>query len=162
MRKSVLAIAICLFVSGCSTSNPATSASPSAQTNSARLRALYEAFAHGDVPTVLATFDADIVWMEAENLSYAAGNPYRGSQAIVQGIFARLGQEWSQFRVTPERFIDGGDTVAVTGRYSGTFKSTGLPVDAQFVHVWTFRNGKIVRMEGYTDTAQFARAMTAR
>ena len=155
MRNITAVIALSVLAFSC-----ATTSTPS-RTNSEYLRSLYDAFGRGDVPTVLAAFDPSIEWYEAENFSYAAGNPYRGPQAIVQGIFARIGSEWTNFKVTPERFIDGGDVVAVTGRYDGTFNATRQPLHAQFAHVWTFRNGKIVRFEQYTDTSQFARVMAA-
>ena len=41
----------------------------------ALIRNLYEAFAKGDVPAVLAAMSPDIVWNEAENYPYADGNP---------------------------------------------------------------------------------------
>jgi uncharacterized protein len=153
MRNGIRLFLLSLLVVGCASTSPTRS-------NSQYLRELYDAFARGDVPTVLAGFDPDIVWNEAESSAYASGNPYRGPQAIVQGIFMRLGTEWNDYRVKPDQFIDGGDTVAVAGRYSATFKSTGRPLDAPFVHVWTFRNGKVVGFRQYTDTAQFNRVMT--
>lgn len=42
--------------------------------NSEPVRALYAAFAKGDMPAALATMAADIVWNEAENFPYADGN----------------------------------------------------------------------------------------
>jgi hypothetical protein len=38
-------------------------------------------------------------------------------------------------------------------------KATGKPVDAQFAHVFEFRNGKIIRFQQYTDTKQWAIAI---
>jgi hypothetical protein len=35
-------------------------------------------------------------------------------------------------------------------------KATGKPVDAQFAHVFEFRNDKIIRFQQYTDTKQWA------
>ena len=58
-----------------------------------------------------------------------------------------------------EHFVDGGDKVAVEGRYRGTMKASGIAVDAQFVHIWRFRQGKIVRFQQYTDTQQWAAAV---
>ena len=125
--------------------------------NGDRMRGLYDAFGRGDVPTVLASFDPNIVWMEAENINYADRNPYRGPQAVTEGIFMRIGQDWNNFKVTVDQIVDGGDTVVALGRYTGTNKATGQPLDAQFAHVWTLRDGKVVRFQQYADTAQFAK-----
>jgi ketosteroid isomerase-like protein len=135
---------------------------PSGQSEAAQLvAALYEAFARGDVASVLAAFDSDIVWNEAENFVYASGNPYCGPQAILDGVFAPLATEWDGFAVHPESILSGGDRVVVTGRYRGVYKRTGKSVDSQFVHVWTLRGGRVTTFQQYTDTLQFARATGA-
>jgi ketosteroid isomerase-like protein len=119
---------------------------------------LYEAFGRGDVPAVLGAFDPQISWSEADNFLYADGNPYIGPEAVAGGVFQRIVSDVDGFAVVPERFVDGGETVVVEGRYRGTMKATGTPVNAQFAHVWTFRDGKIVRFQQYTDTRQWADA----
>jgi ketosteroid isomerase-like protein len=122
------------------------------------VRSIYAAFAAGDVPGVVARMAPDMVWNEAENFPYADGNPYRGPQAILGGVFARLGSEWDGFAAVPEEFLDAGATVIVLGRYRGTYKATGRPLDAQMVHVWRIEDGRAARFQQYTDTLQAARA----
>lgn len=122
------------------------------------VKALYEAFGKGDVAAVLGAFDPQIEWTEAENFLYADGNPYVGPQAVAEGVFQRLVSDIEDFAVLPEHFIDDHDTIAVEGRYRGRMKATGTPVDAQFVHVWRLRDGKVVRFQQYTDTKQWADA----
>lgn len=63
------------------------------QQNVNTVRGLYEAFAAGDVPTVLNSFDPGIEWNEAENYIYADRNPYVGPEAVLGGIFMRLATE---------------------------------------------------------------------
>jgi ketosteroid isomerase-like protein len=125
------------------------------------VQAIYDAFAKGDIPAVLGRMSPDIVWNEAENFPYADGNPYVGPDAIVKGVFARLGSEWSGFAVAVEDILDAGDTIVATGRYTGACKATGKPIRAQFAHVWSIADGKAVRFQQYTDTLQVARATGA-
>lgn len=120
------------------------------------VKALYDAFGRGDVPAVLGAFDPEIQWKEAENFLYADGNPYVGPQAVAEGVFQRIVSDVDNFSVLPERFADGGDTVVAEGRYRGTMKTTGTPVDAQFAHVWQLRDDKVVRFQQYTDTKQWS------
>ena len=47
----------------------------------------------------------------------------------------------------------------VLGRYRGTLKASGAALDAQYCHVYGFRDGKAVTFQQYTDTAQWARLM---
>lgn len=126
--------------------------------NAEIVKALYDAFGRGDVPAVLSMLDPAIEWNEAENFLYAEGNPYRGPQAVADGVFKRIVSDVDNFAVLPERFTVGTDTVVVEGRYRGTMKATGTPVDAQFAHVWELRDGKIVGFQQYTDTKQWAEA----
>jgi ketosteroid isomerase-like protein len=130
-----------------------------AQENVERIKSLYEAFARGDIGAVLGVLDAQIIWNEAENLRYADGNPYVGPQAVLMGVFARIGAEWEGFSATPEDLLGSGDKVVGMGRYRGMFKATSKRADAQFVHVFQFRDGKVVRFQQYTDTAQFRDVM---
>ena len=131
------------------------------QDNVAIVRRLYDAFAAGDVPTVLGLLSPDIVWSEAENFPYADNSPYRGPEAVLTGVFGRLGTEWSGFGAHPEEFIDGGDTVVVLGRYKGTCVATGKSMDAQMAHVVRLTDGRITAFQQYVDTLHVARATGA-
>ncbi|MFL6843552.1 MAG: nuclear transport factor 2 family protein [Allosphingosinicella sp.] len=123
------------------------------------VRSIYSAFASGDIPGVVGAMAPEMEWNEAENFPYADGNPYRGAEAILGGVFARLGGEWDGFAAVPEEYLDAGDTVVVLGRYRGTCKATGGKLDAQMAHVWRVRDGKAVHFQQYTDTLQAHRAM---
>lgn len=122
----------------------------------------YAAMGHGDASAAIALIDPQVVWNEAENFLYADRNPYVGLDAVLSGVFGRLMAEWDGFSAIPDEFVDGGDTVVVFGRYGGVYKPTGAKVHAQFVHVMHFQNGKIVRFQQYTDTAQFREAAARR
>jgi uncharacterized protein len=121
------------------------------------VRGLYESFAKGDVPAVLAALDAEVDWREAENFIYADRNPYVGPQAVLEGIFMRLGGEWESFKATPAEFHGDGATVFVQGRYEAVYKANGRKLDAQFMHVWTLGDSKVKKFRQYTDTLQAAR-----
>jgi ketosteroid isomerase-like protein len=126
-----------------------------AQDNLQVVQAFYEAVGSGTVPVALGHLDANVEWNEAENFVYADHSPYVGIDNLVNGLFMRLMTEWEGFAAVPEQFIASGDRVAVLGRYSGTYRETGKPMNAQMVHVFKVADGKIVHFQQYTDTAQF-------
>jgi ketosteroid isomerase-like protein len=126
------------------------------QDNVSIITTLYAEFAAGNAPAVLAAFDAAIEWNEAENFLYADGNPYIGPAAVAEGVFGRIGEEWEGFSVDVEQIVGCGDVVLAMGRYRGTYVATVETLDAQFAHVWWVRDGKVVRFQQYTDTAQAA------
>ncbi|GAN00217.1 ketosteroid isomerase-related protein [alpha proteobacterium U9-1i] len=101
----------------------------------------------------------DIIWNEAENFPYADGNPYRGPQAIAEGVFARCVGEWEDFAVKPEELLDAGETVVALVRYAGVYKATGKPMNPQAVHVWRITNAKVTQFQQYADTLHVAQAI---
>ncbi len=130
--------------------------------NSKTVESMYAAFGRGDIPFVIGILDPELIWNEAEGFIYADKNPYIGVQAVLDGVFARLGAEWDGFSAVPHEIVDGGETVVALGRYGGVYKATGVKIDAQFVHVLKFKAGKIANFQQYTDTAQFADAVRPR
>lgn len=126
------------------------------------LASLYDAFGRGDVPTVLGAMDPEIRWHEAEGNPYMpSGEAWVGPDAIVQNLFAKLGDDWDGFTVHPKSFHDAGNVVVVEGRYVGTHGVTGKSLDAQFCHVWSVENGKITKFQQYVDTGKLQEAMGA-
>lgn len=127
--------------------------------NVAVVNGMYQSFAKGDVPSVVAAMDANIVWNEAEGNAYADGNPYKGPDAVVKGVFGRLGAEWDGFKLVDINLHEmSNNQVLATLRYQGTFKKTGKKIDAQVAHLWTLNNGKAVSFQQYVDTKQLAEA----
>lgn len=151
-----------LFLTATTGCTPQTQQSAATPASSARaaVDAVYAGFAAGDIPMAISTMAPDIEWSEAQGNPYADKNPYIGPDAIVSGLFARLGGEWADFAATPEEFISEGNRVVVFGRYSGVYLASGKTLDAPFVHSWTVNDGKIAKFQQYTDTAGQAAVMT--
>jgi len=123
------------------------------------INSAYEAFANGDIDGVVATFDANITWNEAEGNTYADGNPYVGYEAIVNGVFGRVVTEWDGFKLVDIKLHEiSGNEVLATLRYNGIYKATGKKIDAQVAHHWKLNNGKVVSFQQYVDTKQLADA----
>jgi hypothetical protein len=129
--------------------------------NVATIRAIYDAFGSGDIPAALERLSPDLVWNEADDFPYADRNPYVGPQAVLEGVFARIGGEWDGFGVNVEELLDAGDTVVMLGRYSGTYKATGKPQDTQVVHVWRLKDGRAVGFQQYANTLHVAKVTGA-
>lgn len=124
------------------------------------LKDVYEAAAQDDIPSVLAAFDPDIEWREADGHPYQPdGKPWIGVDAVRQNLFNNLDSEWDGFTVSPQAYHDAGDTVVVECRYTGTHNATGKSLNAQACHVWKLRDGKVKSFQQYVDTAQLLDAM---
>ncbi|MDD7942193.1 nuclear transport factor 2 family protein [Actinomycetospora lutea] len=120
--------------------------------NAALVRSAYEAFGRGDIPAVIDFLAPEVVWIETEGGPY--GGVYEGPQAVLEGIFARVGSDWDGFVVDVERVLADGDTVVGICTYRGTYRATGREMVARVVHVWEIRDGRALRMEQFVDSEQ--------
>ena len=123
------------------------------------VRNAYNAFAVGDIPSVLGILSPTIRWTEAEGGPY--GGVSVGPAAVLENVFMKLGGEWDGFAVVAREFVADGSTVVALGEYSGTYKATGKSFTAPFAHVWKFQDGKATSFDQYTDTALHQRPMQA-
>jgi len=115
----------------------------------------YNAFAKGDVPSVLAALDDDVVWNEAEGNALADGNPYKGPEAVLNGVFARIGADHEYFNLADIQLHEmSNNQVLATLRYQAKLKKNGAVIDAQAAHFWTLKNGKVISFQQYVDTKQ--------
>lgn len=121
-------------------------------TNREIIEAAYASFARGDVPAALGAFADDIRWTEPEG--HPLGGTYVGHQAVVDGVFMRLGEIGDEFAVVPDQFIADRDTVVALGHLCWKHKITGAPASVKMAHVWTFERGKATTFEQLVDTAK--------
>lgn len=113
---------------------------------------LYKSFAKGDVQSVLNGMDANVVWNEAEGNKYADGNPYKGPEAVLNGVFGRILAEHEYFTLDEIQLHEmSNNQVLATLRYKAKHKN-GNEYNAQVAHHWTLKDGKIVAFQQYVDT----------
>ena len=122
------------------------------------VRSAYAAFSRGDLEGALALMDDEIVWHQAQGLPH--GGTYHGLAAVREKIFGPIEEDWwVGFDATPDEVIGCGDRIVVVGRYSGTAKASGRPLDVPFAHVWYFEAGRAVRFLQFTDTRGWTDAL---
>ena len=114
----------------------------------------YKAFGEGDIPGVLGNFDSEIVWDECHGFPNIEGEGiFVGPQAIVEGVFATIPENIDDFSVDIRELFGAEDKVVMVGYYDGKWKQTGKPFHANATHVWTVKDGKVVKFFQAVDTA---------
>jgi hypothetical protein len=121
-------------------------------TNKEIVESIYASFANGDVPAVLGVMAEDIQWTEADGFPLAG--TYVGPQAVLEGVFMRLGEIGDDYAVMPEQFVADGDTVVVLGNYAWKHKTSGDPAVVKMAHVLTLDGGKVVAFQQHVDTVR--------
>jgi uncharacterized protein len=120
--------------------------------NTDTLKQGYEAFGRGDLDGATANFADDIRWENPEAPQLPNSGVTEGRDNVKQ-LFAELGNHWDSFDLTPDEFIESGDTVVVLSHAAAKAKDTGTDVKLPFVHVWRFSDGKVTEAQALTDTA---------
>lgn len=96
-------------------------------------------------------YDSEAEWMAAREDPDAA--THRGLKAI-RRYFAQWVEMFEGIDFRAKELIDAGDKVFAWMRFSGTGTTSGVPVEMEQGQVWTFRCGKVVRVEEYFDRAE--------
>jgi ketosteroid isomerase-like protein len=135
------------------------------QENVELVRGFYEAL--GQSGTDLRTIDewldparTDLVEPDFEMAFFPPflSGPFRGQRGLVD--FTReFNAMWEEYQLEPEQFLDTGDRVAVVMRFRGRGKGGGAPVDERIAHVFTLREGKLVRADFYSDPDEALKAV---
>jgi uncharacterized protein len=121
--------------------------------NIVAVRRLYEARGNPDiVKTVLAP---DVRWEVVEGFPYS--RVYQGLDGVFD-FFTRLFGDFENWHTEPAEIFEVGDRVIGLGFYSARARATSKSFKARFAHVWTMRDGLIIRLQQCADTVQLAKA----
>jgi len=122
------------------------------------LEKLYVSLGERDYEAVMSHLGSDIVWIVADNSPLADRSPYRGIAEVRAGVFERLTAGFDHLVLAvDEMFECDGGRVVVLGYYHGRFRGRAEAFKAQVAHVWTIREGRLVKFQQYLDTLQIAR-----
>jgi uncharacterized protein len=122
---------------------------------------IYADFSRGDIPGVIGAMDpqSELIYEGPSTI------PWAGNRRGIEGwgkFFEAVGANLDGVALTTmEIFAAQGDNVVASGRYRATVKKTGKQIDSPLVHLWTVRNGKVVRCLEVTNTAAEAAAAQA-
>jgi ketosteroid isomerase-like protein len=109
------------------------------QENVEIVRSAFEDFGQGDMASLLAKVDPDIVIVQPRELGGATQRGHAG----VHEAFALWPEQWDNYEATITNTIDVGEQVVVAVRTTGRSRATGLDLTADFSFVMTLRDGKI-------------------
>jgi ketosteroid isomerase-like protein len=116
------------------------------------VRRVYEAVDRGDTSTVLTLYAPDIEWDFARSPFNALFNQevYRGKDGLRALIRERREDAWEEIDDDLEELIDAGERVISVVTSRGRGRASGLEVEKRHAGLWTFRDGRIVRVEWMT------------
>jgi ketosteroid isomerase-like protein len=111
-------------------------------------RAAIEAINRGDLDAALADAAPDLEYV-ASGAVPGAGGVYRGPEGFRRFLETFL-NEFSDFRLEVHELIEAGDQVLVSQTMRGRGKQSGVEANWRVWFLWTYREGKTVRGQGFT------------
>jgi len=122
-----------------------------------KLEALYEEWGRGDYSR------SDIFDPEMVMDTFGMAEPMHADS---YDEFVELMRDWlgawgRPLTIEAERLIESGDRVLALVRWKGRGKGSGVEMEAPGAHLWTFREGLVVRYEVYRDRDEARAALEA-
>jgi hypothetical protein len=115
------------------------------------VQALYEAFSRRNVGEILPLLSEDVVWTEPVHPLNPGSGTRRGKAGFLEWI--KTGHEAEEIlSLEPRQFLTDDDSVAVAGHERCRVRATGRTYETDFVHLITFRAGKVVKFQEFFDT----------
>ena len=118
------------------------------QENVEIVRRLYDAAARQDTSNVLNFYDPEIEW----DISHAPARNLMGEPHVFNGheglrtFFRHWYEAWKHVEPDLEELIDEGEQVISVETTRGRGRTSGAVVELAHAAVWTFREGKIVKV----------------
>lgn len=75
---------------------------------------------------------------------------FRGRVGLMRWVESTM-EIWDEWRFERERFLDAGDRVVVLVRVVARGGSSGVSLDRETAHLWTLRDGRVLRCDVYLD-----------
>jgi len=119
---------------------------------------LYAAFGRGDMPSILGLLDQEIDWHfvgRPEDVPFAGQR--RGHQEMID-FFSTVAQTCEVLAFGPNEVMNIDDHVISLGNERVRVRDTGQVFESDWVHIFTVRNGKVVQLREFYDTATMAKA----
>ena len=127
-----------------------TAPATAAHVNTALIRGAYDAFATGDIPTVLALLDPGITW-HVPGRSPLSGD-YAGHAGVLDFFGRCRDRSAGTLRVVPEQFFADGDRVIALCTVSA--ERHGRSWSSPEVHVWRVTDGHAAEFVEYQGDQQ--------
>jgi ketosteroid isomerase-like protein len=120
------------------------------------LEAAFEQFARGDFRSATGIYDPEVAWMEHRGVP--GSGAFDGMDQVRQGFRGWL-SSWKDYRLELLELIGSTDRYFAAVRGSGSGVLSGAYAEDLFFQVWTFRDGKVVRIENFAEREEALAAL---
>jgi ketosteroid isomerase-like protein len=108
------------------------------------VRAVYAGWREGDFRAGTERYDEFVLMTQGE------GFPERGAYIGLDGIGGYMHtflEAWDHVTIDAEELLDAGESVVAAVVQHATGRDSGAAVEFRYFQVWTFRNGRVIRLD---------------
>jgi ketosteroid isomerase-like protein len=121
------------------------------QENVEIVRDIYERWREGDFRANADVFDPLVLFVMRREFPDAG--TYLGRERLAEYTRGFL-ESWSRITIEAEEITDAGDTVVAAICQRGVGEESGAATELRYFQVWSFRGGKVIRLEGFRERAE--------
>jgi ketosteroid isomerase-like protein len=112
----------------------------------------------GDASGFVAQMTDDVMWEPVgDRKAFPLFGPWAGKQGVM-AFLAKMSDTHQFTAFEPQTFHAAQDKVFVTGRYALKMRSSGISTEADWVMVFTLRDGFISSFREHTDSNRLVQA----
>jgi ketosteroid isomerase-like protein len=123
----------------------------SVHANVEALDSVYESWGQGDFRSTADLFDRHVLFLMGDGLPDSG--TYLGVERLAEYMRGFL-EPWARITIEAEEVAEAGDSVVVAVVQRGVGHGSGAATELRYFHVWTFRGGRVIRLETFRDRAE--------
>lgn len=118
-----------------------------------------EAWARGDLVAWLETLHPEIVWDSSHFEGWLEASVFRGRDEVRGFLVDEWLASWDRYEARVEGVSEAGDRVLVLWRQSMVGAGGGVPLVVHTAQVCSVNEGRVTRIDNYTDQAEALEAV---
>ena len=120
------------------------------------VKAVYRRWGEGDFGSNIDVFDPLVLFVLRPEFPDAG--TYLGAERLAEYTRGFL-EAWGRITIEAKEITDVGDSVIVAVRQRGVGAESGAETELGYFHVWTFRGGKVIRLENVRERREALEAV---
>jgi ketosteroid isomerase-like protein len=116
------------------------------------VRAVYERWSEGDFRAAVALFDPHVLFVVGPG--FLDPGTYLGIEAIAAFTRSTLLESDRHLTIEAEEIVAAGESVIVDVRQRGVGSASGVPAEMRYFQLWSFRGGKVIRLDVFRERAE--------
>ncbi len=122
------------------------------------VRRIYKAFQSEDWGSAMRFVSPEIEFHGTSG-GLSEGNVARGIPAIREMFEVWDEEAWEESRLNPQEFVDAGDRVVVLQHELRRGRGSGVEVESETAVLFEFRDGRVIRIQGFMDREEALKAV---